>query len=69
MITYSYTIWDSASLDTGFLATSIKHLWVVLWFNASKVIPHNTKMINKVATAISTIWNECVWSLAEFEGR
>ena len=70
MITYSYTIWDSVSLDTGFLATSIKHLWVVLSFNARKAIPHHTKkMINKVATAISTIWNDCVWSLAELEGR
>ena len=66
MITYSYTIWDSVSLDTGFLATAIKNLWVVLSFNARKAIPHNTKMIKNVATAISTIWNDCVWSLAEF---
>ena len=68
MITYSYTIWDSVSLDRGFLATptAIKDLWVVLSFNARKAIPHNTKMINNVATAISTIWNDCVWSLAEF---
>ena len=34
-ITYSYTIWDSVSLDTEFLATAVKNLWVVLSFNAS----------------------------------
>jgi len=54
-ITYSYTIWDSVSLDTGFLATAVKNLWVVLSFNARKAIPHNTGLINNVATAISTI--------------
>ena len=41
-ITYSYTIWDSVSLDTGFLATAFTDLWVVLSFNARKAIPHNT---------------------------
>ena len=57
-ITYSYTIWDRVSLDTGFLATAVKNLWVVLSFNARKAIPHNTKMINNVAKAILTIYNE-----------
>ena len=42
-ITYSYTIWGRLSLDTGFLATAVKNLWVVLSFNARKAIPHNTK--------------------------
>ena len=54
-ITYSYAIWDSVSLDTGFLATAVKNLWVVLSFNARKAIPHNTGLINNVATSISTI--------------
>ena len=57
-ITYSYTIWDRVSLDTGFLATAVKNLWVVLSFNARKAIPHNTKMINNVAKAILTIYNQ-----------
>ena len=57
-IAYSYTIWDRVSLDTGFLATAVKNLWVVLSFNARKAIPHNTKMINNVAKAILTIYNE-----------
>ena len=58
-ITYSYTaIWGRLSLDTGFLATAVKNLWVVLSFNARKAIPHNTKMINNVAKAILTIYNE-----------
>ena len=57
-ITYSYTIWDRVSLDTGFLATAVKNLWVVLSFNARLAIPHNTKMINNVAKAILTIYNE-----------
>ena len=56
--TYSYTIWDRVSLDTGFLATAVKNLWVVLSFNARNAIPHNTKMINNVAKAILTIYNE-----------
>ena len=51
-ITYSYTIWDRVSLDTGFPATAVKNLWVVLSFNARKAIPHNTKMINNSAKAI-----------------
>ena len=54
-ITCSYTFWDTASLDTGFLATAVKNLWVVLSFNARKAIPHNTGLINNVATVISTI--------------
>ena len=54
-ITCSYTLWDTASLDTGFLATAVKNLWVVLSFNARKAIPHNTGLINNVATVISTI--------------
>ena len=29
-ITYSYTIWDRVSLDTGFLANAVKNLWVVI---------------------------------------
>ena len=57
-ITYSYTIWDRVSLDTGFLATAVKNLWVVLSFNAREAIPHNTKMINNVAKAIFTSYNE-----------
>ena len=57
-ITYSYTIWDRVSLDTGFPATAVKNLGVVLSFNACKAIPHNTKMINNVAKAILTIYNE-----------
>ena len=57
-ITYSYTIWDRVSLDTGFLAMAGKNLWVLLSFNARKSIPHNTKMINNVAKAILTIYNE-----------
>ena len=57
-ITYSYTIWDRVSLDTGCLATAVKNLWVVLSFNARLAIPHNTKMINNVAKAILTIYNE-----------
>ena len=54
-ITYSYTIWDSVSLDTGFLATAFTDLWVVLSFNARQAIPHNTGLINHVATAIYVI--------------
>ena len=49
---------DCVSLDTGFLATVVKNLWVVLSFNARKAIRHNTKMINNVAKAILTIYNE-----------
>ena len=51
-ITYSYTIWDHVSLDTGFLANAVKNLRMVLSFNARKAIPHNTKMINNSAKAI-----------------
>jgi len=58
IISYCYTIWDRVSLDTGFLATAVKNLWVVLSFNARKAILHNSKMINNVAKAILTIYNE-----------
>ena len=51
-ITYSYTIWDSVYLDTGFLTTVTKNLWLFLSFNARKAILHNTGQINNVATAI-----------------
>ena len=58
IITYSCTIRDRVSLDTGFLATAGKDLLVVLSFNARKAIPHNTNMINNVAKAILTVYNE-----------
>ena len=62
-ITYSYTIWDRVFLDTGFLATAAKNLWVVLSFNARKASPHNTKNDQQRSEGN---FNNSMWSIAEF---
>ena len=50
-ITYSLTFSDSVSLDTGFLATAVKNLLVVLPCSERKAILHNTKMWSTILTA------------------
>ena len=59
-ITYSYTICDSVSLNTGFPFTAVNNCeWSCHLMHAR--LSHNTKMINNVATAILTgstkTWN------------
>ena len=48
---YSYTIWDSISLDIGFLATAVKNL-----FTQGYSAQHQNDQQR----------NDCVWSLTEF---
>ena len=66
-ITYSYTIWDRVSLDTGFLATAVKNLWVFLSFNAQG---YSTQYQNDQQRSEGNFnnlqRNDCMWSLAEF---